>query len=96
MIEREKGGVRVEARVETNGPTGVELEAMLAAATAALAVYDMAKALDRGMVIERVQLVMKAGGRSGTYRRRERKGDTESAGAPPKPKKSGAKKPRPA
>lgn len=82
MIERDKGGVRVETRVETVGMTGVEIEAMVAASTAALAVYDMAKAHDRGMVIERVQLVMKAGGKSGTYRRRERRGDTDRAEKP--------------
>ncbi len=83
MIERDKGGVRVETRVETVGTTGVEIEAMVAASTAALAVYDMAKAHDRGMVVERVQLVMKAGGKSGTYRRRERRGDTDPAAQPP-------------
>jgi hypothetical protein len=69
--------VRVETRVETVGTTGVEMEAMVAAATAALAIYDMAKAHDRGMVVERVQLVMKSGGKSGTYRRAERRGDTD-------------------
>jgi cyclic pyranopterin monophosphate synthase len=62
-------GVRVEARVETTGPTGVEMEAMTAAAAAALSIYDMAKKHDRGMVIERLQLLLKSGGRSGTYRR---------------------------
>ena len=76
-LEPERGGVRVETRVETVGTTGVEMEAMVAAATAALAIYDMAKAHDRGMVVERVQLVMKSGGKSGTYRRAERRGDTD-------------------
>jgi hypothetical protein len=47
----------------------------------------MAKAHDRAMVIERLQLVLKSGGRSGTYRRKERKGDTAPAGKPPKRKR---------
>jgi cyclic pyranopterin monophosphate synthase len=68
--DRKAGGVRIETRVETTGPTGVEMEALTAAASAALSIYDMAKKHDRGMVIERVQLLMKSGGRSGTYRRR--------------------------
>lgn len=87
-LEPERGGVRVETRVETVGTTGVEMEAMVAAATAALAIYDMAKAHDRGMVVERVQLVMKSGGKSGTYRRAERRGDTDKVvkAAAPKPR----------
>jgi cyclic pyranopterin phosphate synthase len=87
QIEREKSCVRIETRVETFGTTGVEIEALFAASTAALAIYDMAKAHDRAMVIERLQLVLKAGGRSGTYRRKERKGDTAPAGKPPKRKR---------
>lgn len=63
-------GVRIEARVETTGPTGVEMEALTCAAAAALSIYDMAKKHDRGMVIERIQLLMKSGGRSGTYERK--------------------------
>lgn len=84
-LEPERGGVRVETRVETVGTTGVEMEAMVAASTAALAIYDMAKAHDRGMVVERVQLVMKSGGKSGTYHRAERRGDTDKVvkAAPP-------------
>lgn len=66
---RDEGGVHVEVRVETVGPTGVEMEALTGAATAALALYDMAKKTDRGMVIERLQLRMKTGGASGTYER---------------------------
>jgi cyclic pyranopterin phosphate synthase len=77
-VSLEADGVRIETRVETVGSTGVELEALVAASTAALAVYDMAKSHDRGMVIERVQLLMKAGGRSGTYRRQEPRGETET------------------
>lgn len=51
------------------GRTGVEMEAMTAAAVAALTVYDMVKGLERGVRIERVELIEKTGGRSGTWRR---------------------------
>ena len=67
--DRRAGGVHIEARIETIGGTGVEMEALVAVMTAALALYDMAKSIDRGMCIERVELVMKSGGRSGTYLR---------------------------
>ena len=50
------------------GPTGVEMEAMTGACVAALTIYDMCKALDRGIVIESVKLLAKSGGRSGTYK----------------------------
>jgi cyclic pyranopterin phosphate synthase len=59
--------LRAEAR--TTGPTGVEMEALTAAAVAALTVYDMVKGLERGAVIERVQLLSKEGGRSGEWKR---------------------------
>ncbi len=62
-------GVAIIARVRTAGQTGVEMEALTAVAGAALTVYDMVKAVDKGMVIERVQLEEKSGGRSGHYRR---------------------------
>lgn len=62
--------VRIEARVETTGPTGVEMEALTSALAAALSIYDMAKKHDRGMVIEGAKLLLKEGGRSGTYQRR--------------------------
>lgn len=61
--------VQVEARVRTTGKTGVEMEALTAAGVAALTVYDMCKAVDRGMVINNIRLVEKTGGKSGTYRR---------------------------
>ena len=63
-------GVAITARVRTAGQTGVEMEALTAVAGAALTVYDMVKAVDKGMVIERVQLDEKRGGRSGHYRRK--------------------------
>lgn len=66
---KKDSGVHIEARVETTGPTGVEMEALTAVSAAALAIYDMAKKHDRGMVIERVQLSFKSGGKSGTYQR---------------------------
>lgn len=61
--------VLIEARVSTVGKTGVEMEALTAVTVAALTVYDMLKAVDRSMSVERVRLVEKTGGRSGTYRR---------------------------
>ncbi len=63
------GGVSVEATAKTVAQTGVEMEALVAAAVAALTVYDMCKGVDRGMTIERVRLVHKRGGRSGVYNR---------------------------
>lgn len=59
--------VRIEARVRAHGRTGVEMEALVAAATAALTIYDMCKALERGMEITALHVVKKSGGRSGTY-----------------------------
>ncbi len=64
-----KSIVAIEATARSTGPTGVEMEALAAVVGAALTVYDMCKAVDRGMTIERVRLVHKRGGRSGTYRR---------------------------
>lgn len=60
--------VEIEATVRTTGQTGVEMEALTAASVAALTVYDMCKAVDRGMRIEAVQLAHKAGGKSGEFR----------------------------
>jgi len=61
-------GVGIESEVRTTGPTGVEMEALTAAAVAALTVYDMCKALDRGIEITDLRLLEKAGGKSGRYR----------------------------
>ncbi len=60
--------VGITARVRTTGKTGVEMEALTAASVAALTVYDMCKAVDRGMVVERVRLLEKRGGKSGEWR----------------------------
>ena len=63
-----KNGVAISSSVRTTGPTGVEMEALTAAAVAALTVYDMCKAADRSMEISDLRLVEKSGGRSGHYR----------------------------
>jgi cyclic pyranopterin phosphate synthase len=63
--------IRIEANVKVHGRTGVEMEALTAVCVAALAVYDMCKSVDRGMVIEQIQLEEKMGGRRGVYRRSE-------------------------
>jgi cyclic pyranopterin phosphate synthase len=59
--------ITITATAKTNGPTGVEMEAMTAASVAALTVYDMCKAIDRGMSFSDVCLLSKSGGKSGTY-----------------------------
>jgi cyclic pyranopterin phosphate synthase len=70
-LEPELPGVRVTAVTKTSGRTGVEMEALTAVAVACLTVYDMVKAVDRGMIIEEVQLVSKTGGTRGDWRRPE-------------------------
>ena len=64
-------GVGITATVETDGKTGVEMEALAAVSIAALTIYDMCKAADRGMLVTDVRLVRKEGGRSGTWTREE-------------------------
>jgi cyclic pyranopterin phosphate synthase len=68
-LDEARPGVRVRATVRTRGVTGVEMEALTAVSVALLTVYDMAKAVDRGMLIEGVGLVEKKGGTSGDWRR---------------------------
>ncbi len=63
------GGVRIRATAATSAGTGVEMEAMVAASIAALTVYDMTKALDKGIRIREVALLSKSGGKSGDYKR---------------------------
>jgi len=65
-------GLRVTALARVTGKTGVEMEALTAASVACLTIYDMAKAVDRGMVIGNVRLVEKTGGKSGDWRAAER------------------------
>jgi len=69
--ERKLPGFNVRARVKVNGRTGVEMEALTAVAVACLTIYDMVKALERGMRIEGIRLLEKRGGRSGHYRAKE-------------------------
>ena len=71
-FELKKDGVLIAAKAECFGPTGVEMEAMTAVAIAALTIYDMCKAVDRGMVIESIYLVRKEGGKSGVYEARNK------------------------
>jgi cyclic pyranopterin phosphate synthase len=63
--------IEIKATVGSRGQTGVEVEALVAVSVAALTIYDMAKAVDRGITIEAVRLESKTGGKSGTYRREE-------------------------
>lgn len=63
----EEDGVDIEAEVKTVGKTGVEMEALTAVSTAALTIYDICKAVDKGMTITEIRLMMKVGGKSGKY-----------------------------
>jgi cyclic pyranopterin phosphate synthase len=62
------GSLRIEAEAVTTAQTGVEMEAMVAAGVAALTIYDMTKAVDKGITIEGIRLLEKSGGKSGTWR----------------------------
>jgi cyclic pyranopterin phosphate synthase len=66
--DRKFSGLTVRATVKVNGPTGVEMEALTAVSVACLTIYDMVKAVERGMRIEGIRLVEKLGGKSGHYR----------------------------
>jgi cyclic pyranopterin phosphate synthase len=70
-VDQELGVVRIEAEAHIEARTGVEMEALTAVAVAGLTIYDMCKAVDRGMVLEDVCLVRKSGGRSGDWERRD-------------------------
>lgn len=65
-----QNGVELTSQVSATGPTGVEMEALVAVAAAALTLYDMCKALDKGIEIAEIALLAKTGGKSGDYRRR--------------------------
>jgi cyclic pyranopterin phosphate synthase len=71
LLPVEPDEIQIEAIVKVNGRTGVEMEALTAVSVAALTVYDMCKSVDRGMVIFRIQLEEKTGGRRGAFRRLE-------------------------
>ena len=68
-IDVEEGSVTLTASASVHGPTGVEMEAMTAVSVAALTIYDMVKAVERGVTIERIELLEKSGGRSGHWTR---------------------------
>jgi cyclic pyranopterin monophosphate synthase len=68
-LDKKSSTVRIAATVECRGQTGVEMEALTAAAVGLLTIYDMVKAVDRGMTIEGIRLEEKRGGKSGAYRR---------------------------
>ena len=68
QLDHELPGVVTEVTCKVRGQTGIEMEALTAASVAALTIYDMAKGLDRGMVIEEVTLLEKTGGKSGEWR----------------------------
>jgi cyclic pyranopterin phosphate synthase len=69
-LDIKRNAVDIEATCKLKGRTGVEMEALTAASVAALTVYDMCKAVDRGMVISEVRLLHKSGGKSGTFNAR--------------------------
>jgi cyclic pyranopterin phosphate synthase len=69
QVTAAKDGYDIEARVRTTAPTGVEMEALTAVSVAALTIYDMVKAVDKGMVIGEIKLMRKTGGKSGTWSR---------------------------
>jgi cyclic pyranopterin phosphate synthase len=71
MPDAKLPGVAIRARVKVAGKTGVEMEALTAVSVACLTIYDMVKAVERGMRIEGIRLIEKRGGRSGHYRARE-------------------------
>jgi cyclic pyranopterin phosphate synthase len=78
LPDRERSRVAIEARVQAHARTGVEMEALVAVCTAGLTIYDMCKAIDRGMTLEAVRLVSKSGGKSGEWKR---SGEIEPLGA---------------
>ncbi len=77
QLDVTKDGVTVRSFVRTTAATGVEMEALVAASVAALTVYDMCKALDKGIEIREILLVRKSGGKSGDYQRKKLKQDEE-------------------
>ncbi len=73
------GHIDIRSTVRLTGRTGVEMEALVAVSAAALTIYDMCKSMDRGMVIDAVQLVRKSGGKSGVYDRAEQTENQDTA-----------------
>ena len=70
-LEEEPLSVKIQATVTCSGQTGVEMEALTAVSAAALTIYDMCKAVQRDMVIDRIRLLKKTGGKSGTFERKD-------------------------
>ena len=68
-FELTDSGVTCVATIHTQGPTGADMEALSAVSTALLTIYDMCKAVDKGMIISDIMLLEKTGGKSGTYQR---------------------------
>jgi cyclic pyranopterin phosphate synthase len=91
-----RGELRVQARVRTVDKTGVEMEALTAVSVAALAVYDMVKAVEKGVTITRVQLLEKTGGKSGTWKRAGRPGAGRPGVSEPRAPRAGHPRPKPA
>ena len=85
-----QNSVRIEARTETTAVTGVELEALVTASTAAMTIYDMAKKYDRAMVVDGLQLLLKSGGQSGNYLRDDQSVEKQST-SPRKVKKKSSR-----
>lgn len=71
--------IEIEATARTSAQTGVEMEAMVAASIAALTIYDMTKAIDKGIVVESVRLLEKTGGKSGTWALKRTSDDTDAS-----------------
>lgn len=69
LVDEKKSQVECTVKAETTGPTGVEMEALTAVQITLLTIYDMCKAVDRGMTINHIELISKSGGRSGDWRR---------------------------
>jgi cyclic pyranopterin phosphate synthase len=95
---RSNGSLGVEARVRTVDKTGVEMEALTAVTVAALTVYDMVKALEKGVTITRVELIEKSGGKSGTWTRAAERSRirTIAAERSQTPSRTGHPRPKPA
>ena len=71
-LDEKKSRIDIESRVKITGQTGVEMEALTAVSAAALTIYDMCKAVDKGMVISDIMLMEKHGGKSGTFKRKNK------------------------
>jgi len=83
-----RGGIRVQALARVTGQTGVEMEALTAAAVAGLTLIDMTKGIEKGVYLDTVRLLEKSGGRSGTWKRRSELGAALRRSAPP-PRRAG-------